>query len=682
MARILRTPLALLLLALLAAVSVDHAQARVLRGGGSLLAACSCISLYDPVCVRNGTQVATNAACALCDERLRGVSYRKEWCVENEGAKDDREEERNSESDEWEVVEIKEEEDFCACAAVYDPVCDINGTVVASNEGCADCDKSLVGVSYSKEWCRSPQVDVVQAGPELKGDSKPDDETPAGDDDICMCTMQYAPVCDENGTVVASNAGCALCDKSLVGVAYSMELCDMGESVLGGRPGAVPPPGSSDAPKPTVTSEKKKVEPSLGEQRAGDVVDDCICPAVFKPVCNKNGTQVASNACLARCRTNLPPTEYSENWCASRTSFVPLVVPRLDNVVPTPVVAPKVKTTTTTPPVSTQKDDKPSVGGDQICICPMNYDPYCRADGAEVAANSCEVSCYGFDFTSVTKENCYTSRGRRLQEPKEECLARCSAGEPQVCDLLGRNLGTACQATCKQGGREGVFSHEYCEASDSVGQNAEMPVVPPPVNAGKEPPTKICICPLVFSPVCTSDGVEVGDNPCDAECRGHSPDTFSGSYCGRDVYESHNALPSSPPSSVSLEPAGWFDTPCSCPESNYPVCAKDGTVVGSSACHAECDGLKRGVDFRRGWCSSGASYGDDSGHDDTDSRGDDDDSNSVTKDSDEAFGDCECPDFYSPVCLENGLYVAANACFARCYRLSEGLALRPCSSSS
>mmetsp|Transcript_27512 Transcript_27512/g.71405 ORF Transcript_27512/g.71405 Transcript_27512/m.71405 type:complete len:654 (-) Transcript_27512:90-2051(-) len=644
-----REGLALLALALLASLfSAPTSQARMLRGQFYGLAACSCIAVYDPVCLRDGTEVATNEACALCDTSLDGVSYRKEWCASINGKGDKPVDGRTptptptAEQPEAEEPEAEEPSIGCICPAVFRPVCLKDGSIVGSNACRARCDTDLTEAEYSEDWCPGRR-----------------DFQPIVVPDIVL-----------------------------------------------------PDPDGPGAPKTT---------PPVSEEPG------CICPAVFQPVCDENGTQLASNTCMATCDPELKGVEYSEAWCQIE-EFEEFSAPI---------------------PEAEDTSPNPRIDGSQIlCLCGMIYDPFCDANAVELAANECEVTCKGLDFASVTRDNCYPGTPRRFQQSAPACRAECPHGGPIVCDLLGRELGSACVAACDGHTDNRLVRREYCEErgfrhlAQAVGEpTVEMSAplgteagnqapIAPTTNANTNaPPRKLCMCPLVFSPVCNSAGEEVGGNACDAVCNGHSPDTFSSSNCGRDVYVANNALPAEP---VTEPQAGWFDTPCACPAGGRPVCSPDGQELAKSSCDAECDGYKSGVHFTRSWCinprgqhtdtaaasdtayagtgssvdesnygrtdeeadtASADAYDDDEDGDGDDygryqgqRQGDDDGDDDGRyhgqqqgDDDDDTISRCSCPDLHAPVCDEFGEYVAANVCYARCYHMARGRTLQPCS---
>jgi hypothetical protein len=147
---------------------------------------------------------------------------------------------------------------------------------------------------------------------------------------------------------------------------------------------------------------------------------------------------------------------------------------------------------------------------------------------------------------------------------------------------------------------------------------------------------------LIWDPVCSKVGEQVGANSCDAECHGHVKGSFSSDWCG--VPEVSTNCAGSTSDEVTKETDAWTDNPCKCTKTRRPVCGPTGSVVASSRCVAECSGLKPKVDFMREWCPD------------------------YDRSRDLGLSLCNCPDVWDPVCYKDDLsYVSANACYAECF---------------
>eukprot|EP00191_Tetraselmis_sp_GSL018_P011937 CAMPEP_0177605268 /NCGR_PEP_ID=MMETSP0419_2-20121207/16604_1 /TAXON_ID=582737 /ORGANISM="Tetraselmis sp., Strain GSL018" /LENGTH=642 /DNA_ID=CAMNT_0019099393 /DNA_START=125 /DNA_END=2053 /DNA_ORIENTATION=+ len=461
------------------------------------------------------------------------------------------------------VVSQKVEADShtdCVCPADWKPVCFSNNTFVGPNACYASCK------GYG------PQ-DIRDCAP------LPPLRAHALDSRTCVCTLEYRPVCDERGVLIAANPCAAEC------LGYTEdELSFCFEKTQ---------------------RETRQVEP-LGT----------ICPAQYKPVCDKFGNEVAGNACEAEGKgieDYKPCSEFSffqnhtkpEQDCVCTTEYSPVCT--ADGVVVgtnacnaecrgfSPdqfepcVLGPK-------PPA-----DTPDCGP-----CTLEDFPQCLPNGTEVGANPCDAACNGFDSGTVPctllPENASASLPVFVA-PRPIC--RCTKEYEPYCDALGTKVGSnKCNALC----------NGYSEEE-----------IAPCVGAALRAVERLCRCPKIFKPVCDSLGTELGDNECIAECKGYSPSSFSEANCG------------TPSASEGCE--------ASCGEEGLPVCDMSGTRLGPNTCAAECKGY---AGFSSEFCTERHA------------------ATSVLPGIASRQEGCLCPMVYSPMCDEKGTVVAANPCVANC----------------
>ena len=344
----------------------------LLKGGRSLdhrrrlQEFCVCTAQYDPVCLEDGTEVASNLCNVRCDPHIEvpeGAKYKKKWCKNPVGSEEPVKVDIPPKSQPVSPEGPAQPAADCFCPAVYQPVCLESGQEVASNLCNVRCNPRIPvteDMVYKEEWCnqkkapgRSPLVTVEIPPPKAQGPGKPLVD--------CVCPTDYDPVCLEDGRELASNPCNVRCNPQIKvpeGTKYKKKWCNS--------------PSDSDWQPVTVKVGPPKAEPATPASPSQPAAD-CFCPAVYQPVCLENGKEVASNLCNVRCNPRIPVTEdmvYKEEWCNSR---------------PVRNVEIRPKAQTVTPEAETQ----PPLD----CFCPSVYQPVCLENGREVASNLCNVRC-------------------------------------------------------------------------------------------------------------------------------------------------------------------------------------------------------------------------------------------------------------------------------------------------
>jgi hypothetical protein len=234
------------------------------------------------------------------------------------------------------------------------------------------------------------------------------------------------------------------------------------------------------------------------------------------------------------------------------------------------------------------------VESDGACICSMHYAPVCTADGKKFT-NVCHAKCKGVTDTTPCKSN-VTNLGDSLSEK----LCICPKIFSQVCGKDGRRYPNACEAKCYD-----VDDVEPCP-----------PIRREHVNSDQQLVQEKCICPKIYSPVCTKDG-KLFSNACQAKCHG--------------VTVTHKCI-------AIFETKS--DRSCMCPAVYLPVCANG--VTYSNRCSAECRGVQNAQRCNR------------------------------TPKSQSKV--CRCPLVHRPVCSRDGRKFS-NACRAKCAGVNE---TQPC----
>ncbi len=366
-----------------------------------------------------------------------------------------------------------------------------------------------------------------------------------------------------------------------------------------------------------------------------DTTSTCGCPPIWEPVCTADG-QLFANECEAHC---LGYTDF--DLCEEPNDIPGCTDPNAINYDPNATI-----------------DDGSCIFDE--CICPEIWDPVCTPDGLQFP-NECFAMCEGFnDFfpcdttviwgcTDPLALN-YNPEANFDDGSCEYDPGNCDCPDvwEPVCTAEGFIFGNACEALCA-----GFEEFTPCEDPNEIPGCTDANAINYNPEATIDDGSCIfdeCICPDIWEPVCTPDGLEF-PNECFAMCEGFN-DFFP---CDTTVIWG-----CTDPVALNYDPIANFDDgsceyegDCVCPAIWAPVCTPEGLEFPNE-CIALCEGFNDFIPCEIYGCTDTAAYNYDPAaiYDD----------GSCVYDTTE----CNCPYIFDPVCDPATGIMYLNECIAIC----------------